>query len=569
MRFIGSKDYAPLLPITAFALALKAYDPIRSPVVGALDPWSWVFFARYLLSTGRPHPFFFGAGYPPSHAYMVAAIASLGIDAYEVVRYMPIVYSLNVIPVYLLALYVFESRRIAVLTSLLTATTRYHFMRTSIGVPEGIAQIAWTLTLLYLLKSLEVRRWTYRVPAAIFMAASILYYHFTMIILAPFLIALPFLRGFKGDKATLKVLGGVTIPAILLSGVAWYFRVLDSFIKVNFCSKAYEYRTPIVEASPKGSLYLLGYSILNIGAVTLSNLGYLLVISALLGFASLLLLRKVRGEMEARVRFLAAYLVVLSVLALTLKILYNFTHIAGAAPLPGYLFSWLAMPVAAFASYAIIMILEAPRRYLTQAFPIMRNKRSLRAISICILLCLCLVNLSAIDYYKVGGGGGIGLLKGHYYYKTMTDEEYYGLKYIRDNTPVGSIVLVVGVEGLMLNYQAIASQRTVVSIRDLKDGEGTILADMEIVYPDLSHENVTGVKVSFNFGEGRPIYFIDGIRNISLDVARRGGSPPFKKALMEERLRNEIMRSTGWEYAYSNDQITVLQVSSIVIHHKI
>jgi hypothetical protein len=371
---------------------------------------------------------------------------------------------------------------------------------------------------------------------------------------------------FKEKKATLKVLGGVTIPAILLSGIAWYFQVIDSFIHTYFSSKLYVYQAPLIKASLKDSLYLLGYSIVKVGAVALSTLGYLLAIFAPLGFAGLLLLRKFRGEIEARVRFLAAYLIISSFLALTLRIVYNFTNIAGTGDSSVYIFSWLAMPVAAFASYAIITILEALRRNLTQVFIITRNKRSLRAISVCVLLCL--INLSAINYYKVGREGGIGLLQGHYYYKCMTDEEYYGLKYIRDNTPMNSMVLVVGVEGLMLNYQAIVSQRTVISIRDLKDGEGAIIADLEIVYPDLSSVNITGVKVSF-CGDGRHIYFIDGVRNTSLDIAKKGGNPSFKKTLMEERLRNEIMRSTGWECAYSNYQITVLRVSSIVIHHKI
>ena len=40
-EMLVSRNYQLLL-VAAFALLLKAYDPVLSPVIGALDPWGWV-----------------------------------------------------------------------------------------------------------------------------------------------------------------------------------------------------------------------------------------------------------------------------------------------------------------------------------------------------------------------------------------------------------------------------------------------------------------------------------------------------------------------------------------------
>jgi asparagine N-glycosylation enzyme membrane subunit Stt3 len=223
-----SRNYQLLL-VAAFALLLKAYDPVLSPVIGALDPWGWVVQTRQYLAAGQLDLFFAKTGYPPTFLYMIAGVASLGIDAYDVIRYLPIISSLSVIPIYLLINEIFESRGVAATTALLTVTARWHFMRTSIGIPEGLSHILLAFALYYMLRSLKTERWANRACAIVFMAATILCYHFTIAILTVFLILLLIFVRFSTRKKDLEVLASIVIPAGLFSGIVWYFWVVGSF----------------------------------------------------------------------------------------------------------------------------------------------------------------------------------------------------------------------------------------------------------------------------------------------------------------------------------------------------
>jgi len=565
MRKPLSRDYALLVVVTIFAVVIKAFDPVRSPVVGALDPWGWTDTTRQFLATGQLSSLFTGAGYPPTFMYTVAAIASFGVDPYEVIRYIPIAAAFIVVPIYLLTLDIFDSHAVAALTALLTVTARYHFMRTSIGIPEGLSYFFLVLTLFLILRSLKSGKWIYRATAATSMTIAVLYYHFTLIILIPFFCALPFLL--KADKrtVTVKILGSIVIPSALAAGALWYFQVVGQIVAFYFGTSIRTYQVPTFERSLTGFLQVLAYSIGKTGAIALSNLGYMMAALGLLGFACVVFFRAKQNK-RLETSFLVTYLLVLAFLTVFLWTAYSL-GLAGAGDSSVYMFSWLTMPVAAFASYGIMVVSGTLWRNIKGASRISLGKRQIRAIAVAIVILVCLINLSAVNYYKAWDGNGLGVLKNHYYYKCMTDEEYYALAYIRDNTASDSMVLTVGVDSSILTHHATVSQRTMISVTNVTVEAGNLIADLLIVYPeaDTPSRRVSGVKITLNGGDGGGLYFIEGIRKVSVDVARKDGSPPLGKTLMETVLMNEILSSAEYGYVYHNEQVTVLLLSHAVI----
>jgi hypothetical protein len=490
---------------------------------------------------------------------VITAIASLGIDAYDVLRYIPIISTLCVIPIYLLMLEIFESRTVAAITALLTVTTRWYFMRTSVGIPEALSQILFAFSLYYVLKSLKAERRVDQACATIFMAATILCYHFTMVILAVFLALLFFFVRFRERKRDLKVLGSIVIPAVLFGGIVWFFWVVGPIIRTYFIAKFIDYQAPQVGTSLLGVLYLLCYSVGKLGARALGLLGYVMVILALLGLASLLVSLRAGKTMRREYGFLVVYLASLTLLAFVLETSYNFTGMAGTGASRIYVFSWLAMPVAAFAGQAIVTISGLLQRAMTRTFRAVSDKRLSRVVLVSVTILTCLMNLSAINYYKAWSGKGVGLLESHYYVKYMTDDEYRALEYVRKNTPRDSIVLTVGVENGILGLQAVVSRRTMISIRNLVDEGKVVIADVGVVHLDLSSSNMTGVEISFGASKGQYAYFISGIKKVSSDIVLYGGSPPLKKTIMENLLANKIVSSQEYECVYRNDQVIVLR----------
>lgn len=554
-----------LLLVATFVLLLKSYDPVFSPVIGALDPWGLVVHTRQLLATGQLDPFWANTGYPPTYLFVITAIASLGIDAYDVLRYIPIISTLCVVPIYLLMFEIFESRTVAAITALLTVTTRWYFMRTSVGIPEALSQILFVFTLYYVLKSLKAERRVDQACAAMFMAATILCYHFTMVILAVFLALLFFFVRFGKRMRDLRVLGSIVIPAMLFGGIVWFFWVIDPIIRTYFIAKFIDYQAPQVGVSVSGALYLLGYSIGKLGARTIGLLGYTMVILALLGLASFLVSLRTGKTMRREQGFLAVYLTSLTLLAFVLETWYNVTGMAGTGASRIYVFSWLAMPVAAFAGQAIVTISGWLQRAVMRIFRGVSDKRFFGVILVSVTILVCLVNMSAINYYKAWSGKGIGLLESHYYVKYMTDDEYRALEYVRRNSPSNSIVLTVGVENGIQTLQAAVSRRTMISIRNLVDEGKVVIVDAGVAYLDLSSSNMTGVRISFGASKGQHVYFISGIKKVSSDIVLNGGSPPLKKTLMESLLANKIMSFQEYECVYRNDQVVVLRSQYITI----
>jgi hypothetical protein len=551
--------------VATFVLLLKSYDPIFSPVIGALDPWGLVVHTRQFLATGQLSPFWANTGYPPTYLFVITAIASIGIDAYDVLRYIPIISTLCVIPIYLLMLEIFESRTVAAITALLTVTTRWYFIRTSVGIPEALSQILFVFTLYYVLKSLKAEKRLDQACAAMFMAATILCYHFTMVILAVFLALLFFFVRFGKRMRDLRVLGIIVIPAVLFDGIVWFFWVVGPIIRTYFIAKFIDYQAPQVEASLPGVLYLLAYSIGKLGARGLGLLGYVMVILALLGLASLLVSLRAGKTMRREHGFLLVYLASLTLLAFVLETWYNVTGMAGTGASRIYVFSWLAMPVAAFAGQAIVTVSGLLRRAMTRTFSVVSDKRLFRVILVSVTILTCLMNLSAINYYKAWSGKGVGLLESHYYVKYMTDDEYRALEYIQKNAPFNSLILTVGVESGILGLQTVVSRRTMISIRNLVDEGEAVIADVEVIYPDRSSSNITGVKISFGASKGQHVYFISGIKKVSEDIVLKGGSPPLKKTLMENMLTNKIVCLQESECVYRNDQVVVWRSPYIAI----
>jgi len=550
------RDYAPVLGVAAFTLLLKAYGPVSSPVIGALDPWGWVAFVREFLRTGETSPFFFLTGYPPTYSYVVAAISSTGIDAYDVIRYMPIVSFLEVIPIYLLSIYAFNSRAISVLSAVLAVTARYHFMRTSLGIPEAAAQALLAMTLLFVAWSLDTGRWKHRTCAALLMAATLLYYHFTFVILIPFLAILPTLM-VKQRRATFSIVMSILVPATLLAGGVWYFRVADNIIRTYLLERHYDYPVP-VGGSP---LFMLGFSVGKFGVLAASNLGYLLLVSGAIGFVYSLL-GKDKTVPRAGRNFLATYLLVLGFSAIVLVALSVFTGARGASSV--YMFSWLAMPLSVFASYAFVKGTIGVHNILAHASFIPPARTVRRVLVVILILFVCVVNLSAANYYKAWSGNGLGFMAAHYSYKCLTDNEYYGLQYIRDNSPTNSIVLTVGVEDPILAYHVMVSRRTTVSIKQLRTEAGHIVADVEAAYDGMTPRNFT-MRIDFDSSSGQQVYLMLGIKTVSLDVATNIREPPPENALMEGLLKNDLIRNAQCEYVYENHQITLLRISSVTI----
>ncbi|MFH0848643.1 MAG: hypothetical protein V1857_04000 [archaeon] len=549
-----------MVPLFIGALLLKAYDPIVSPVIGALDPWGWVVQTRRLLATGQLDTWFTQTGYPPTFLYMIASISSLGIDAYDVIRYIPILASLCVIPIYLLILETSGSRQVAAATALLTVTARWHFMRTSIGIPEGLSHTLLVFTLYYVLRSLRTEKRMDRACAAILMAVTVLFYHFTLPIFAAFLALLPFFVRFRSRGSDFRTLVTVVVPALILGGVAWFFWVTGSIISTYFTATFPGYQAPSAAISVWSSLYLLAYSIGKLGAITLSTVGYVMTILALLGLAGLIAFGRNRKTMRMETRFLLSYLIALALLAFVLETTYNFTGIAGTGISRLYIFSYLTMPAAALASHAIASGVETLRKFMRQIPAAMRDRRISKAIPVAIMILVCVANLTSINYYKAWSGKGLGFLESHYYVKFLTDEEYYALAYLRDNTPRDSIILTVGVDEGILTHHATVSRRTMISINDLVDEGKFVIANITTVSPELVSERHQSM-MSFDGKDGH-IYFLSGIRKVSSETAARDEPPPPKKIMMEQFLTARITDSKGYERVYRNNQVTVLKLSS-------
>ncbi len=556
MELMRIKHWTLLLAITVFSFAIKAYDAIRSPVLAALDPWGWVAMTREFLATHELNTFFTQTGYPPTFMYFVAALTSFGADAYDVVRYIPVISALNVIPVYLLTLDIFRSKRISTLATLLTITSRFYFMRTSIGVPESSAHFFVVFTLFFLWRALTTRRWTNVTFAAGFSAVSLLYYHFTLIIILPFLIALPF--AMKPRKETLRAVVATIIPALLISGIIWYFRALPNMIHYYTGTKVYTYQIPVFERSITGILRLLVYSGAKTGVVALSELGYVAMALAVLAVLDLVFLQKTRAEHQKGIDFQLTYLIVLAALAFGLRAVYNL-GVAGAGDSSVYVFSWAAMPIGIFASYSTTSGFDA----LVSKLNLSSRKISLKHVStivaVALIISLTLANLSAINYYKASSEGGLGIMQAHYYYKPMTDQEYYALQYLREHSPSNSLVLVVGVEHQILSFQAIVAERTIVSIKNASVVGETITMSGSIESSSLQYTNLTQAELRMNNQTHEPIYLVIGIRMVSLDVARANGFPPASTTLLEQLLLRGISAHT---VVYSNEQVTVLQIQS-------
>lgn len=551
-------QYAPLLVITVFSLATKLYDPLRSPVLAAVDPWGWTIQARHFLLTGRLDLFFTQTGYTPTFMYLIAAVAVLfHSDPYDVVRYIPALTALNVIPIYLLAFEVFRSRKVSALASLLAITSRYNFMRTSAGIAEGFSHFFFTFALLFLLKSVSQPTWRRRLCAAAFITISILYYYFTILVLIPFVLALPF-AFWSRRKAVAREISILILPAFLLSGVLWFFQVFPNMIHYYLGTTVATYARPTFG----GLIDVLAYSVAKSGVVGLSEIGYLMATLAFLGIGYFAM-KRFKENRGGGVLFITTYLFVLIALALIARTVYDL-GVAGAGDSSVYVFSWLTVPASIFAAYAVFLGLRHIGAFLQTKFVLKDMVRFAKVAAICAIILLCLVNLNSLNYYKAPAGGW-PIPDSFYYYKQMTDQEYYALKYIHDNTPSNAVILVVGVTGLILRAEAVVAGRTIVGISNLNVVSRGVQISGEIIYPDYSTANLTLGSIVATSGPSQPVYVVTGIRYLTVEIARAQGMPPTIIVQNEQLLVSQLANSTLVARFYQNDQITIVQVHSVQI----
>ena len=548
--------YCPLVLVTAVSFAIKIYDPMRSPVLAAQDPWGWTIQARQFLATRVLDPFFTQTGYPPTFMYFVAGLSQVfQADPYEVVRFLPILTALNVIPIYLLALEIFQSHKLSALASLLAITGRFYFMRTSIGIPEGLAQLFFTFALLFLLKSITAPNWRHRVLAAGSISISLLYYHFTFIILIPLLLILP-ITFWSKNRIVAREIGFTSVPAFFFAGVVWYLQVLPNMVQFYLGSKISTYARPTFENSASGMMGLIAYGIAKSGILAFAELGYIITLFALLGVAYLLS-QKSQENKRLGSRLLLTYFAILIGLTLMLRLVYDL-GVSGAGDSSVYMFSWLTIPAAIFAASTVIIGINHIDENLPTKSSLKRGSQIVRVTLVCVVILLTCVNLSSFNYYKAPAGGS-PIPNSFYYYRPMTDQEYYALTYIRDNTPPSAQILEFGLDQTILVEHAVVAKRTIVAITDMMVVDQTIEFSGQVIFPDTHHQNITFGTIRENSSAVR-VLLITGIRDVSLEVARTHGEPPATIVLNEQLLARHLSELPGFQIFYENDQITVGQV---------
>ena len=568
MRTGALRAYAPLIIVTAFTAVIKAVDPISSPVVGALDPWEWTAMTRQFMATGALSSFFTQTGYPPTFIFLVAALSSFGIDPYQIIRFIPIATALNVIPIYLLALEIFRSHRVATFASVLTVTDGYYFMRTSIGIPEGLSHLFFAFTLLFILRGLISKRRRDLLLAVTLLTTSLLYYHFLFIIVIPFAVVLIFTFQL-GRRYSAGILVTIIAPALAFSAGAWYLRILPNMIRYySGTTKFYTHQSPIVQLSATG-IFGLAASVGNAMSFAVGQLGYILVLFGFGGFVLVFILRHVRHDFRAGVGFLVIYVTVLALLTIAMRLVYNLGLAGvGAGASSVYMLNWLVMPTAMLAGYAIVDGLDKIGMSRAARLKRISYRTLVRVLTVVSIISLCVVNLSAINYGSVpDASGDLGILQSHYYFKVMTGQEYYAFDYIRQNTPRVAIVLAVGVEEPILTYEAIASERTVIGIQSVTVAGQNVTLSAFIAYPDrpitpaLPTANLSTIKMNMQAQPQHPIYLITGIRKVNLDVAESNGFPPPNTALLDALLVNIFVSQGKYEQFYQNEQVSIVRVS--------
>ena len=576
--------YGPLLLVTGLSFAIRAYDPLRSPVLGASDPWYWTALTRKFLVTGDANdPPFTQLGYPPTFMYLMAAIARLAsTDPYNVARYLPVAAALDVVPIYLLALTIFRSRVIAASGSLLTVTSRYYFIRTSIAIPEGLANFFVDFTLLFILLSLTKKKWAYIVFGVSFMAMSFLYYHFTLLIIIPFLVML-MLAPRSPRRETVRTLLSIAGPALVLSGVVWYFWVLIPLVH-NYTLPMDYANQPVFQRSIIGFLFLTMYSVAKSAAIPLAYFGYTETALSVAGIALVLMSRWARKESKD-VSFLFAYLVTLVLLTVGYRIIFNATgsHVAELVTI--YMYSWLTMPAAIFAGYGLGSGSNSFGRILTSKFRCISKQRAVKTTLVCMLILLCLANLSSLNYYKATShynvGLGFGILQVHYYPKVMSDQTYYALDYIRHNSATGAIVLVAAEPFAAASAESMVAERSVLSISSITQGGSSwsingqlvspnSLADSEYVVSQTAYLmpeylNLTDAKIRLGVEEGQKVYIITEIKEDTISTPYvESGSTFANKTSVQMALARAITNSSQYRVVYRNDQVAVFEVSASI-----
>jgi hypothetical protein len=118
----------------------------------------------------------------------------------------------------------------------------------------------------------------------------------------------------------------------------------------------------------------------------------------------------------------------------------------------------------------------------------------------------------------------------------------------------------------MLIFQGIVSRRTMMSIENIRNEQGKLVADVVVVYPDIviypnpKIVNITGAKMTFDGGPRIDTYFLIGMRRENACYVGKSAADEIEKSLMD------MIRNSGqYEYVYRNDQVVVVRLSWIPI----
>ena len=442
-------DLLLLSPVVVAVFCLKLFLALQDPVLHAVDPWLWTTIVqtysksdlRYVLSTAPVYP---GADlYPKGFAWLATLITILtGASAYEVLRFYPVISSLNLIPMYFFSLGVSKSRRVAVISVVLISMSKSYMIRTSIANAEVFTHFWLVFSLFFLLRLDYEPSWRNTILSVFFITMTLMFWHFPIVIYVIFLTLLAIWH-FRNGRYIRKLIA-VVLLSISAAGLLWYFWADP----VPFAQQIATYvAAPRVFSVPGillvfGLMCLVGIGLLSsrknrpvrltnvlrlfalilisaiVGAIvyylaklaasytllSVEQWGYLLPVLAVCGLACILASRNWRRD-PSKV-FLILYLT--SILALVAGFLIALQGPASIV-LTYYVFSPLALPLSILGAVAVVGAVDVLTslymnnsdmgKLATSRLSPFEGRRRVRALSlIVVVITLVFVSSNAVNY---------------------------------------------------------------------------------------------------------------------------------------------------------------------------
>ncbi|MEE8402263.1 MAG: DUF1616 domain-containing protein, partial [Candidatus Hydrothermarchaeaceae archaeon] len=507
----------PLALIGLLFFLIKIYAPLADPRAGFVDTYLFSTYTQEIISKGAEvntiHPF--SMGYVPGYFFITAFLTFfLDTGVYEIMRYAHVFSFLSAVPAYLFARHVFGSRRIALLAVTFMLSTRWMFMRTSISNAESMSHFFVILFLLMLLKTIEKPTVKNCLVASLLLTSTVLEYHMTLQFLVPFIIVIFVFLGVrrlftKTDpdiKNIIKTASLTVVPAVLVSGVLWFFWNLDRFF---YGRPAADYLTKGLATDliiGKNTFLGLAYHVRHIGLFEVVFLCAGVILVAL----------HIKQRRNIRYQFLLVYFVVLLFLIQSrffgIKALHTW-----------YLFSWLTFPASMLAGYGFFNGMKAVRGGLIKTDINIPAPKILLVPAIVLIL---LVNFNGFNYhwYNHEASGAYlfdervfldpgtylilqeivdenGFLSsylyrdyyGFYHPLSITLPEYEAFKEIKERTPPDSLILLWGCKKA---YMWGISERSALPLEDMG------------IEPDYDSPEILRKNIEHEFDKG--LFYTDG-----------------------------------------------------------